>query len=94
MNKTSIHLMDAAAGGNFATAQTAGIGKIGLTIDEAADYTGIGRNTLRRLVEWGKIPVLRIGRKSIIRTDVISAFMEINQGCDLLDRAQVQQVIS
>ncbi|MEY8388321.1 helix-turn-helix domain-containing protein [Oscillospiraceae bacterium 38-13] len=49
-----------------------------MTIDEAADCTGIGRNTLRRLVSWGKIPVLRIGRKTIIHVDVISAFMEIN----------------
>jgi hypothetical protein len=47
-----------------------------------------------KLVSWGKIPVLRIGRKTIIiiRVDVISAFMEINQGCDLLDCTQVQQV--
>ena len=72
--------------------QPFGAGKLGMTIDEAADFTGIGRNTLRKLVSWGKIPVLRIGRKTIIRVDVISAFMEINQGCDLLDCAQVQQV--
>ena len=39
--------------------------KIGLTIEEAADYTGIGRNTMRKLVEWEKIPVLRIGRRYI-----------------------------
>ena len=39
----------------------------------------------------GKNP-LRIGRKTIIRVDVISTFMEINQGRDLLDCAQVQQV--
>lgn len=26
--------------------------KIALSIEEAADYTGIGRNTLRKLVEW------------------------------------------
>ena len=28
--------------------------KIALSIEEAADYTGIGRNTLRKLVEWKK----------------------------------------
>lgn len=72
--------------------QPFGAGKLGMTIDEAADCTGIGRNTLRKLVSWGKIPVLRIGRKTIIRVDVISTFMEINQGRDLLDCAQVQQV--
>ena len=27
--------------------------KIGLTIEEAAECTGIGRNTMRKLVEWG-----------------------------------------
>lgn len=30
--------------------------KIGLTIEEAADYTGIGRNTMRKLVEWRRFP--------------------------------------
>lgn len=40
--------------------------KIGMTIEEASEYTGIGRNTMRKLVEWEKIPVLRIGRKAII----------------------------
>ena len=54
----------------YSAVQPAGFGKIGMTIEEAADYTGIGRNTLRRLVDWGKIPVLRIGRKSIVRVDV------------------------
>ena len=33
--------------------------KIALSIEEAADYTGIGRNTLRKLVEWKKLPVLQ-----------------------------------
>ena len=36
--------------------------KIALSIEEAADYTGIGRNTLRKLVEWDKLP--EIGRAS------------------------------
>src|SRR5699024_12415651 len=53
----------------YSAVQPAGFGKIGMTIEEAADYTGIGRNTLRRLVDWGKIPVLRIGRKSIVRSE-------------------------
>ena len=29
--------------------------KMGLTIEEAAECTGIGRNTMRKLVEWGKL---------------------------------------
>ena len=32
--------------------------KIALSIEEAADNTGIGRNTLRQLEEWKKLPVL------------------------------------
>ena len=76
----------------YSAVQPAGFGKIGMTIEEAADYTGIGRNTLRRLVDWGKIPVLRIGRKSIVRVDVIRCFMQINEGRDLLDRNQVLAV--
>ena len=43
--------------------------KMGLTIEEAAECTGIGRNTMRKLVEWGKLPVLKVGRKTIIRRD-------------------------
>lgn len=40
--------------------------KIALSIEEAADYTGIGRNTLRQLVEWKKLPVLKVGRKVLV----------------------------
>ena len=50
--------------------------KIALSIEEAADYTGIGRNTLRKLVEWKKLPVLKVGRKVLIKTDMLELFME------------------
>lgn len=65
--------------------------KIGLTIEEAADYTGIGRNTMRKLVEWEKIPVLRIGRRYIIRIDVISQPRIKNDGLcfDISDKIVV-----
>ena len=36
-------------------------------------------NTMRKLVEWEKIPVLRIGRKAIIRRDVLERFMAMNE---------------
>ena len=48
--------------------------KIALSIEEAADYTGIGRNTLRNLVEWGKLPVLKVGRKILIKSDILEKF--------------------
>ena len=49
--------------------------KMGLTIEEAAECTGIGRNTMRKLVDWGKLPVLKVGRKAIIRRDTMERFM-------------------
>lgn len=54
--------------------------KIGLTIEEAAECTGIGRNTMRKLVDWGKLPVLKVGRKAIIRRDTLERFMSVNKG--------------
>ena len=53
---------------------------MGLTIEEAAECTpGIGRNTMRKLVEWGKLPVLKVGRKTIIRRDTLERFLTVNQ---------------
>ena len=66
--------------------------KIALSIEEAADYTGIGRNTLRNLVEWKKLPVLRVGRKVLIKTDILETFMEANEGRDLRDKNTVNAV--
>ena len=66
--------------------------KIALSIEEATDYTGIGRNTLRNLVEWNKLPVLRVGRKVLIKTDILEMFMEANEGKDLRDKNSVKAV--
>ena len=45
--------------------------KQALTVNEAAEYSGIGRNTLRALIRRGKIPVIQIGNKTIIRTETL-----------------------
>jgi len=66
--------------------------KIALSIEEAADYTGIGRNTLRNLVEWGKLPVLKVGRKVLIKKDILEKFMEVNEGKNLRDKNDVKTV--
>ncbi len=66
--------------------------KFGLTVDEAAVYTGIGRNTLRSLIKNNKLPALLIGRKNIIRTDVLEQFLELNQGVNLMDFEKVKSV--
>ena len=66
--------------------------KVALSIEEAADYTGIGRNTLRNLVEWGKLPVLKVGRKVLIKSDILEKFMEVNEGKNLRDKNDVKSV--
>ena len=63
--------------------------KIAYSIDEAAEYTGIGRNTLRKLIEWKKLPVLRVGRKLLIRWETLESFMRMNEGRDLRDKEAV-----
>ena len=68
------------------------VGKMGLTIEEAAETTGIGRNTMRNLVDWGKLPVLKVGRKTIIRKDALERFMEVNQGRNLLVQNDVRKI--
>ena len=68
------------------------VAKMGMTIEEAAEVSGIGRNTMRQLVEWGKLPVLKVGRKTIIRTDTLERFMAVNQGCDLRRQNEVRRV--
>lgn len=68
------------------------VAKIGMTIEEAAEVSGIGRNTMRQLVEWGKLPVLKVGRKTIIRTDTLEHFMTVNQGRNLRCQNDVRKV--
>ena len=66
--------------------------KIAMTIEEASEYTGIGRNTLRNLVEWGKLPILKVGRKVLIKIDILEKFMEVNEGKNLRDKNDVKSV--
>ena len=67
--------------------------KMGLTIVESATYSGIGRNTIRRLIDWGKLPVLKVGRKTIIRRDTLEEFLKVNQGRNLMSEADVKSVV-
>ena len=54
--------------------------KIALSIDEVAECTGIGRNTWRELVKQNKLPVLKVGRKVLIKKDTLEMFMKVNEG--------------
>lgn len=66
--------------------------KIAMTIEEVSEYTGIGRNTMRNLVEWAKLPVLKVGRKVLIKSDILEKFMEVNEGKNLRDKSDVKAV--
>jgi len=63
-----------------------------MTIDEAAEVSGIGRNTMRKLISCGKLPVLLVGRKKIIHSDTLDRFMTANQGRNLLNQSEVRKV--
>lgn len=64
--------------------------RIAMTLEEASKYTGIGRNTLRNLITWDKLPVLRVGRKILIRTDMLDRFVELNEGRNLRKETDVK----
>ena len=65
------------------------VNSIALTIDEASEYTGIGRNTLRQLIAWKKIPTLYIGRRILIRREILERFIDLNEGKDLRNKSSV-----
>jgi len=48
--------------------------------------------TMRNLVEWGKLPVLKVGRKVLIKSDILEKFMEVNEGKNLRDKGDVKAV--
>ena len=62
--------------------------KLAMSVEDASAYTGIGRNTLRELIRSQKLPVLRIGRKILIRADTLDSFLRINDGRDLRSCAE------
>ena len=64
--------------------------KYALSVEESAAYTG--RNTLRQLVAWGKIPFLRVGRKILIRRDILERFIVENEGKNLRNEKEVKSV--
>ena len=66
--------------------------KMALKVEEAAEYTGIGRNTVRNLIKAKKLPILRVGTKHLIRIDALNEFMKLNEGVDLRDIDSVKAV--
>lgn len=60
-----------------------------LTVNETASYSGIGRNTLRLLIGWQKIPVIKIGNKVVIRTETLNEFLCVNEGKNLKNKYEL-----
>ncbi|EDR46831.1 MULTISPECIES: helix-turn-helix domain-containing protein [Lachnospiraceae] len=58
-------------------------------MNEASEYTGIGRNNLRKLITWQKIPVIRIGNKILILSEVLDQFLKKNEGHNLKNKYEV-----
>lgn len=66
--------------------------KLAYTVEEASKSMGIGKNTLRNLIEWKKIPVIKVGRKFLIKKDVLENFLSKNEGRDLRIRNDVEAI--
>ena len=47
---------------------------------------------MRNLVEWGKLSVLKVGRKVLIKSDILEKFMEVNEGKNLRDKSDVKAI--
>ena len=60
-----------------------------MTVNEASEYTGIGRNSLRKLIAWKKIPVIRIGNKILIRSEVLDRFLQETEGHNITNKYDV-----
>lgn len=66
--------------------------KIALTVNEVSEFTGIGRNAIRNLITWGKLPAIHIGSKAVIRVDTLDRFLQVNEGIDITKRFEVVSV--
>ena len=65
---------------------------MGMSIENASAYSSLGVHLVRRLVQSGKLPALRVGARIIIKRDVLDRFLEANLGVDLLDTDSVKPV--
>lgn len=44
--------------------------------EEAAEYLGVSVSTLDRLIDQGELPVLRIGRRVLLRESVLERYCQ------------------
>ena len=63
--------------------------RIALSIAEAAQWTGIGTNTLRQLIAWKKLPAVYVVNKIVVRIADLEYFLQENLGKNLRDQNDV-----
>lgn len=63
--------------------------RITLTVNEASQYTGIGRNSLRELISWNVFPTIKIGKKTLIRVEILNEFLILNEGKDIKNKQEL-----
>lgn len=63
------------------------------TINEAAEYSNVGKHALRKLINEKKIPCLWVGTRQMILVNDLENFLFINRGKDLLDMANLESVV-
>ena len=49
------------------------------TVAEAAELLGVGRTTVYVLIRTGRLPVVKIGRRTVIRRETLQVFLQYNE---------------
>ena len=49
------------------------------TVKEAAELLGVGRTTVYALIRSGRLPVVKIGRRTVIRRETLRVFLQFNE---------------
>lgn len=49
--------------------------KLSYRMDEAAEATGLSKATLYRLIDRGELKTLKVGTRTLIRREVLEAFL-------------------
>lgn len=49
--------------------------RLALSIREAAEVTGLGYTTLRKVVREGQLPTVRVGRRRLVRFEDLESWL-------------------
>jgi excisionase family DNA binding protein len=51
------------------------VSRFALSLREVAEATGLGTTTLRRVVQRGELPTVRVGRRRLVRVEDVEAWL-------------------